>query len=134
MFVTYILWLIGGFFGLHHIYLERDAQAFLWWCTFGGYAGCGWLRDIFHIPEYVADANEDKKFMEKHIHRLRTHETVILFIGIQNNRCTLQISCYLKTLSCVLFVCAVFNDCQAGLMNNNSEGSGNDQIKLLAWY
>jgi DnaJ family protein C protein 22 len=77
MFLTYVLWSIGGFFGLHHIYLERDAQAFLWWCTLGGYAGCGWLRDIFHIPEYVADANEDKKFMEKHIHRLRKHETVI---------------------------------------------------------
>lgn len=91
MFVTYVLWLIGGFFGLHHVYLERDAQAFLWWCTLGGYAGCGWLRDIFHIPEYVADANEDKKFMEKHIHRLRTHETVIPFSGILNNRCTLQI-------------------------------------------
>jgi TM2 domain-containing membrane protein YozV len=77
MFLTYVLWSIGGFFGLHHIYLGRDAQAFLWWCTLGGYAGCGWLRDIFHIPEYVADANEDKKFIEKHIHRLRTHETVI---------------------------------------------------------
>jgi DnaJ family protein C protein 22 len=77
MFLTYVLWLVGGFFGLHHIYLERDSQAFLWWCTLGGYVGCGWLRDIFHIPEYVADANEDKKFMEKYIQRLRTHETVI---------------------------------------------------------
>jgi hypothetical protein len=28
----------------------------------------------------------------------------------------------------------LINDCQAGLMNNNSEGSDNDQIKILAWY
>jgi TM2 domain-containing membrane protein YozV len=86
IFLTYILWLVGGFFGLHHIYLERDAQAFIWWCTFGGYIGCGWLRDIFHIPEYVADANEDRKFMEKHVQQVRTHETVILLFRIVSNR------------------------------------------------
>ncbi|PSN51196.1 hypothetical protein C0J52_06062 [Blattella germanica] len=73
--LTYILWLVGGIFGLHHVYLERDAQAFIWWCTLGGYVGFGWLRDIFHIPEYVAEANDDKKFVEKHVERVRTHET-----------------------------------------------------------
>nr|CAD7395740.1 unnamed protein product [Timema poppensis] len=62
MLTTYILWFIGGVFGLHHLYLGRDAQAFLWWCTLGGYVGCGWLRDIFYIPEYVSDANEDPPF------------------------------------------------------------------------
>lgn len=86
IFLTYVLWLVGGFFGLHHIYLERDDQAFLWWCTLGGYVGCGWFRDIFHIPEYVADANEDKKFMEKHIQQLRTHETVITYVKIVSKR------------------------------------------------
>lgn len=32
---TYILWLFGGFFGAHHIYLHRDRHAFVWWCTLG---------------------------------------------------------------------------------------------------
>jgi TM2 domain-containing membrane protein YozV len=36
LFVAYILWLVGGFFGLHHFYLGRDLQAFLWWCLPGG--------------------------------------------------------------------------------------------------
>ncbi|XP_046395454.1 dnaJ homolog subfamily C member 22 [Ischnura elegans] len=71
---AYLLWLFGGFLGLHHLYLGRDAQAFLWWCTLGGYAGCGWLRDILHIPEYVADANNDESFLKKHIEKLRKHD------------------------------------------------------------
>nr|CAD7395701.1 unnamed protein product [Timema cristinae] len=74
MLTTYILWFIGGVFGLHHLYLGRDAQAFLWWCTLGGYVGCGWLRDIFYIPEYVSDANEDVKFIRKHVARVRQHD------------------------------------------------------------
>ena len=39
--VTYICWLFGGFFGLHHLYLHRDRHAFVWWCTLGGYFGIG---------------------------------------------------------------------------------------------
>ena len=31
-------------------------QAFLWWSTFGGCFGLGWLRDFFRIPAYVADS------------------------------------------------------------------------------
>jgi len=54
--ITYILWICGGWFGLHHFYLKRDKQAFLWWGTFGGFFGLGWFRDFFRIPSYVADA------------------------------------------------------------------------------
>ncbi|XP_046996856.1 dnaJ homolog subfamily C member 22 [Schistocerca americana] len=75
VFLTYLLWLVGGVFGLHHLYLGRDLQAFLWCCTLGGYVGCGWLRDIVFIPEYVADANEDEKFMEKYVEKIRKHNT-----------------------------------------------------------
>ncbi|GLH16351.1 DnaJ protein homolog 1 [Gryllus bimaculatus] len=74
VFMTYFLWLVGGFFGLHHLYLGRDSQAFLWWCTLGGYIGLGWLRDIFLIPRYVADANEDEQFLRKHIQTVKKHE------------------------------------------------------------
>jgi len=55
--LTYVLWLVGGWLGLHHFYLGRDKQAFLWWSTFGGCFGLGWLRDFFRIPSYVADAD-----------------------------------------------------------------------------
>lgn len=63
--ITYLLWLIGGVAGLHHYYLGRDLHGFLWLCTLGGYFGFGWLRDVFHISEYVAEANEDKNYLKK---------------------------------------------------------------------
>lgn len=72
--LTYLLWLVGGVFGLHHFYLGRDSQAFLWWSTLGGYVGCGWLRDLFYIPTYVADANGERAFIEKLVAAVRTHD------------------------------------------------------------
>lgn len=74
MFITYFLWLIGGIFGLHHFYLERDIQCFLCWCTLGGYFGFGWLRDIFYIPSYVRDANQEPKSVADLTQKLRTHK------------------------------------------------------------
>lgn len=44
IFIAYILWLFGGIFGFHHIYLHRDRQAFVWWCTLGKFK-------IFNQPE-----------------------------------------------------------------------------------
>lgn len=74
--LAYLLWLVGGLWGLHHFYLGRDLQGVLWWCTFGGYFGFGWLRDLFYIGEYVADANRDEKYMEKVEYTRRMHEKV----------------------------------------------------------
>lgn len=74
--LTYLLWLVGGVCGLHHFYLGRDLQGVLWWCTFGGYFGFGWLRDVFYIGEYVADANKDEKYMRKVDYMVRVHEKV----------------------------------------------------------
>lgn len=76
LLTTYVLWLFGGFFGLHHFYLGKDVQAFLWWCTLGGYFGCGWLRDLFVIPKYVAEANQDPKYFEALIHRIKSNPIV----------------------------------------------------------
>lgn len=70
---TYILWLFGGFFGLHHLYLERDFHAFAHWCTFGGYFGVGWVVDLFTIPNMVRDANEDPVFIQKFIETLKVN-------------------------------------------------------------
>lgn len=74
--LTYLLWLVGGVCGLHHFYLGRDLQGVLWWCTFGGYFGFGWLRDLFYIGEYVADANNDEKYLKKVDYMVRVHEKV----------------------------------------------------------
>lgn len=73
VFITYLLWLFGGFFGLHHLYLHRDRHAFILWCSIGGYFGIGWLFDVFMIPEYVRDANEDPVFISKFVEKLRKY-------------------------------------------------------------
>lgn len=60
---TYFLWLFGGIFGLHHFYLNRDYHALVWWMFVGGYFGAGWFRDLWRIPEYVKDANEEPSYI-----------------------------------------------------------------------
>lgn len=62
--ITYFLWLFFGGLGLHHFYLGRDRQVFVWWSTFGGMFLLGWIRDLWRIPTYVDDANEEPDFME----------------------------------------------------------------------
>lgn len=84
--LTYLLWLVGGVCGLHHFYLGRDLQGVLWWCTFGGYFGFGWLRDVFYIGEYVADANRDENYMKKVDYMVRVHEKVSL-ASVPNYNC-----------------------------------------------
>ncbi|XP_001608046.1 dnaJ homolog subfamily C member 22 [Nasonia vitripennis] len=70
-FWAYFWWLFGGVFGAHHVYLGRDEHALVWFCTLGGYFGIGWLRDIYRIPTYVADANDDPEFLSWFKHRVR---------------------------------------------------------------
>ena len=61
--IAYCLWLVGGWAGLHHFYLNRDKQAFVWWCLPGGYFGLGWIRDLWRIPEYVREANMESGWL-----------------------------------------------------------------------
>ncbi|XP_032674441.1 dnaJ homolog subfamily C member 22 [Odontomachus brunneus] len=70
---AYLLWLFGGLFGAHHVYLGRDDQAFVYMSTFGGYLGIGWLRDIYAIPSYVADANDNPAFIEDFKRKVRAN-------------------------------------------------------------
>jgi len=63
--VAYTYWMLGGMFGLHHIYLERPTQAFLW-STTGGLGLMGYLRDAWRIPAYVAQANQDDGYYLQH--------------------------------------------------------------------
>lgn len=74
LFVTYLLWLLGGFFGLHHLYLGRDKHAFLTFTLCGGYFGLGLLRDLWRIPEYLKDANNDKKYLDWLHDQMATHK------------------------------------------------------------
>ncbi|XP_060535254.1 dnaJ homolog subfamily C member 22 [Cylas formicarius] len=70
VFWAYFWWLFGGLFGMHLFYLERDAQAFLTWTTFGGYV-LGWLADVTKIPRYVRECNEDPHTIEELFYRMR---------------------------------------------------------------
>lgn len=75
-FWAYVFWLFGGWFGAHHIYLERDEHAFVWLSTFGGYFGIGWFRDLWRIPTYVADANDQHEYIEWWKFQMRTNRKV----------------------------------------------------------
>eukprot|EP00929_Paragymnodinium_shiwhaense_P119293 TRINITY_DN91185_c0_g1_i1.p1 TRINITY_DN91185_c0_g1~~TRINITY_DN91185_c0_g1_i1.p1 ORF type:complete len:363 (-),score=61.37 TRINITY_DN91185_c0_g1_i1:333-1364(-) len=68
-FTAYVLLLIGGPFGLHHLYLHRSTQALLWACSFGlgGFFGVGLARDVVRIPSYVSacsDGRAEQDFLE----------------------------------------------------------------------
>ncbi|UYV74210.1 DNAJC22 [Cordylochernes scorpioides] len=77
LFLTYLFWLIGGIFGLHHFYLQRDRHAFIWWISVGGYFGLGWIRDLWRIPKYVKDANEDVDYIEELTEKMRKQSTPV---------------------------------------------------------
>lgn len=82
--VTYILWLVGGWSGLHLFYLGRDRHAFTWWCSAGGFFGIGCLRDLVRIPEYVEDANDAHsytEFLKARIKRGNPSFSITRFIG-----------------------------------------------------
>lgn len=79
LLVTFILWLFGGVFGLHHFYLRRDRHAFVWWSTLGGY-GLGWIGDLFKLNTYVKDANEDHEFISAFIVKMQRNPRVCHFI------------------------------------------------------
>ena len=54
--IALFLWMFGGFFGLHHFYLGRDKQGFLWATSCGGFV-IGWIRDFFCLRTYTEEAN-----------------------------------------------------------------------------
>jgi len=66
--------MIGGLFGLHHLYLGRDAHAFITFATFGGYFSLGLIRDLWRLPEYLRDANNDLEFQENLHAQMRKHK------------------------------------------------------------
>ncbi|GFT66632.1 dnaJ subfamily C member 22 [Nephila pilipes] len=71
---TYLLWLFGGLFGAHHLYLERDFQALIWILLPGGYAGIGFILDLWQIEDYVKYANEERSYMEQLAEKMQQHK------------------------------------------------------------
>ena len=66
--VAYICWFFGGLGGLHHFYLGRDLHSFVWWSSLGG-LGLGWFRDLWRLPEYVFESNQDPRYINEFAHR-----------------------------------------------------------------
>jgi hypothetical protein len=54
--LSYLLWLLGGFFGLHKFYLERPLMGLFYCCSGGGFF-IGWVIDFFTLPRQVQIAN-----------------------------------------------------------------------------
>ena len=82
--VAYMCWLLGGPWGLHHFYLGRDRQALVWFMSFGGLC-LGWLRDIWRLPEYVYESNQDTRYLNefrsRRHHRPKPAFSVVRFAG-----------------------------------------------------
>jgi TM2 domain-containing membrane protein YozV len=57
VWVTYLLWFILGFVGVHKFYLGKIGWGILYIFT-GGLFIIGWLVDIFTIPSQVRRYNE----------------------------------------------------------------------------
>lgn len=73
LLVAYLCWLAGGLIGLHHFYLGRDRHAFITFATFGGYFTLGLWRDLWRLPEYVRDANNDLDYIRWLHSQVKTH-------------------------------------------------------------
>ena len=61
--VAYLLWFLGGFFGLHKFYLGRPFMGLFYLFTCGGFL-LGWITDFFTLPQQVQLAN----FLLQHQH------------------------------------------------------------------
>ena len=90
LFFAYLFALIGGPFGLHHLYLGRTQHAVLWFTTLGGF-GLGWIYEmLFLISKYVREANCDHHLVLQHYLRMRQKKSpafeILRFCGKTRNR------------------------------------------------
>jgi hypothetical protein len=56
LLLTYLLWFVGGLFGVHKFYLGRPVVGLLYFFT-GGLFLLGWVIDFFTLPRQVRVAN-----------------------------------------------------------------------------
>lgn len=66
IFVTYLLWLLGGFgfLGLHRFYLGKWFSGLIWLFTFGLF-GIGAIVDVFLIPGQVKIENLTRQLLSE---------------------------------------------------------------------
>jgi len=73
--LTYFFALIGGVFGLHHLYLGRTQHALLWLTTFGGF-GIGLLYELlFKLNQYVREINHDNLIINQYEKKMRERKS-----------------------------------------------------------
>jgi DnaJ family protein C protein 22 len=92
---AYFFALIGGFFGLHHLYLGRTQHALLWFTTFGGF-GIGLIYEIlFKLKEYVHETNNDDLTIDQYERKIRERKSPAFelkrFFGKRKKRRIIQI-------------------------------------------
>lgn len=69
-YVALILALVGGWVGLHHLYLGRNRHAVIYMFTFGGFF-IGVFHDIIKMKKYIEWANFDHDFKERYLSMTR---------------------------------------------------------------
>jgi len=73
--IAYFFALIGGIFGLHHLYLGRTQHALLWLTTFGGF-GIGLLYEfVFKLNQYVREINNDNLIIDQYEKKMRERKS-----------------------------------------------------------
>lgn len=92
LLVTYFLWFVGGWLGLHHVYLKRPYHGFTWFVTGGGF-GIGLLWDLFEISNYLDENKRWREYVLQNKHWRPPKCTQIRFIG------QLLVGCWLGFLS-----------------------------------
>ncbi|TMW58277.1 hypothetical protein Poli38472_011865 [Pythium oligandrum] len=74
--IAYALWIVGGWCGLHHLYLNHPEAAFLRTVTLNCW-GAAWIRDMISMRRYVLEANArlyGGQYEEEYAERLRQEQ------------------------------------------------------------
>lgn len=87
---AYFFALIGGVFGIHHLYLGRTQHALLWLTTFGGF-GVGIIHEIFfQLNKYVREINHDDLIIQQYEKKIRERKSPAFelkrFVGKNENK------------------------------------------------
>ena len=70
LIVTYILWLFGGFLGLHHFYLNRIIHGFLYMCCPGTLHQSKIQENHFGFKDQKCDKVQFSVFQEAILERV----------------------------------------------------------------
>jgi len=86
LLLSYLLWLVGGLFGLHKFYLGRPIMGLLYFFT-GGLFFVGWRVDLFTLPRQVRRENLEREYEYSHLTEVYEDEEVVKFIKKKFDEC-----------------------------------------------